>query len=74
MPTNADLCSTVCSTAGIDVLLDTLVIKAEMISTGGWKLEVESNELMSSSDLTFDALVMATHDPSFAASTIRFNR
>jgi len=71
MPTNADLCPAICSIAGIDVLLDTHVVKADVISKGGWKLEVENNGLTSPNDLTFDALVMATHDPSFVASTVR---
>lgn len=77
MPTLADLCSNICKLADIEVMEGTKVTEAEMLdkSIGGWKVYYESvtndttNEKSSSDD--YDALVIASHDPSLASTIIR---
>ena len=74
-PSNTDLCPNICAQAGIDVLSDTRVIRAETVAGGGWKLQVESSDdetdTSPATEEIFDALILTTHDPSLAASTVR---
>ena len=72
---NTNLCPAICAQAGIDIVSDALVVKASTVPGGGWKLEVEGNgddDVGALNNTIFDALVLATHDASLAASTVKF--
>lgn len=71
---NTNLCPAICAQAGIDTISDALVVKASTVPGGGWKLELEGNDsdgIGAVNDTIFDALVLATHDASLAASTVK---
>mmetsp|Transcript_24516 Transcript_24516/g.43497 ORF Transcript_24516/g.43497 Transcript_24516/m.43497 type:complete len:435 (-) Transcript_24516:3544-4848(-) len=69
VPSMTKLCPEICRIAGIEEINDTKLIGASPKKEGGWSLRVE-NETVDPED-TFDALVMATHDPSLAAGAIQ---
>lgn len=71
---NTNLCPAICAQAGIDTISDALVVKASTVPGGGWKLELEGNDsdgIGAVNGTIFDALVLATHDASLAASTVK---
>jgi predicted NAD/FAD-dependent oxidoreductase len=69
VPSMGDLCNNICKLGDIEALPNTKVIGAEMVPGGGWKLDtVGGNGTIG--DETFDALVLATHDPSLASGIV----
>jgi predicted NAD/FAD-dependent oxidoreductase len=66
VPDNASLCPEICRLASIDVRTNTTVLQANMLKEGGWQLNVVGKEL----PMEFDALVLASHDPTLAAQTV----
>ena len=64
-PSNASICAGVCAAIGAEVKQGVQVTAAKW-DASCWRLEESGGE-----DLTYDALVMATHDPSLAAATVR---
>jgi predicted NAD/FAD-dependent oxidoreductase len=70
MPSMLELCPGICQKAGIDVFLDSRVLAAETVEGGGWRLKTEGAGNHSDEDV-YDGLVLATHDPSLASSTVK---
>lgn len=68
VPSMAELCGGICQRAGIETVPHTTLNRATPLREGGWTLEVTSDHIQT--DPTFDALVIATHDPSVAAGAI----
>ncbi|CAJ1952931.1 unnamed protein product [Cylindrotheca closterium] len=68
VPNNESLCPNICRLASIDKISSTTVLGAQTNPEGGWVLNVDGD--MQSGDMSFDALVLASHDPSLAANTI----
>ena len=69
-PSNEALCPSICALAGIDVRSGTDVLAASALPGGGWRLEVDHGAGEAGSGHDYDALVLATHDPSLAAATV----
>ena len=65
-----ELCPEICRIAGIEEINDTKLLEATPKKSGGWSLTVDNTDKIDPND-TFDALVLATHDPSLASSAIR---
>jgi predicted NAD/FAD-dependent oxidoreductase len=74
-PSMTELCPQVCRLAGIEHISDTTLVKARPVKEGGWSLDVIHNSDAPTTVIEpteyFDALVLATHDPSLASGTIR---
>ena len=66
-PSNAHICTGVCSAAGIEVLQGTRVEAALPRPEGGWQLTLDG----AGGTKDFDALILATHDPSLAGAAVR---
>jgi hypothetical protein len=68
-----DLCQNICKLGDIANLPNTKVIGAERVFGGGWKLDTVGGRDDDHDDVdeTFDALVLATHDPSLASGIVR---
>jgi hypothetical protein len=74
VPSMGDLCNNICKMGDIEGLPNTKVIGAEMVPGGGWKLDTVggiNSGINTIGDETFDALVLATHDPSLASGIVR---
>lgn len=77
VPTNLDLCPQIATLADISAMQGTTVLGASMASEGGWILDLEERKSSSSSDHPthvqqhFDALVLATHNPSLASTIVQ---
>ena len=75
VPSMTDFCPEICRLSGIPQILDSKLVAAMPVKEGGWILNVESNDggavFQNETDASFDALVLATHDPSVASGTIR---
>ena len=75
VPSMTDFCPEICRLSGIPQILDSKMVAATPLKEGGWILDVETNGgdavFKSETDASFDALVLATHDPSVASGTIR---
>ena len=70
VPSNADLCQQICDLANIEQLGNCRVSGASMvIPEGGWQVDISDNEY-ENQNTTFDAMVVATHDPSLAAGIV----
>lgn len=67
VPSMVDLCPAICKIAGIQGIGNATVLGATPAPEGGWNLQVEGQGIHD----TFDALVVATHDPSLAAGIVR---
>ncbi|KAL1525591.1 hypothetical protein AB1Y20_020445 [Prymnesium parvum] len=65
VPSNASVCSGICNAIGAEVRTGVQVTAARL-SQNGWRLEASGAR-----DETFDAVILATHDPSLAAATVR---
>jgi predicted NAD/FAD-dependent oxidoreductase len=68
VPSMADLCPEICRLADIESVGNTKVVGATPIPEGGWKLDADGDGL---GDEVFDAMVVATHDPSLAGGIVR---
>mmetsp|Transcript_34014 Transcript_34014/g.82474 ORF Transcript_34014/g.82474 Transcript_34014/m.82474 type:complete len:336 (-) Transcript_34014:16-1023(-) len=68
VPNNESLCPNICQLASIEQISSTTVLGAQTKPEGGWVLNVDGD--MQSGDLSFDALILASHNPSLAANTI----
>lgn len=68
VPSNESLCPNICQMAAIEQISSTTVLGARTNPEGGWILNVDGD--MQSGDLPFDALVLASHDPSLAANAV----
>jgi len=66
-PSNASICEGLCKAAGISTV-SSRVSSMRHRDHGGWLLDVEGAE---EGTQAFDALVVATHDASFAAEAVR---
>ncbi|OEU22401.1 hypothetical protein FRACYDRAFT_232556 [Fragilariopsis cylindrus CCMP1102] len=75
MPSMTDLCPEICRMSGIEQITDSKLVGATPMKEGGWTINVESNDstelLKVDPNEKFDALVLATHDPSVASAIIR---
>jgi predicted NAD/FAD-dependent oxidoreductase len=72
VPSMGDLCQNICKLGDIEARPKTKIIGAEMAPEGGWKLNtVGGSSSGTIEDETFDALVLATHDPSLASGIVR---
>jgi predicted NAD/FAD-dependent oxidoreductase len=69
IPDNASLCPEICRLASIEQISNAAVLKAEAKEDGGWQLQLEGE--MTTESLSFDALVLASHDPTLAAQTVQ---
>jgi predicted NAD/FAD-dependent oxidoreductase len=69
VPSMGELCNNICKLGDIESLPNTKVIGAQMVPEGGWKLETVGGS-GTIGDQTFDALVLATHDPSLASGIV----
>jgi predicted NAD/FAD-dependent oxidoreductase len=72
VPSMGDLCNNICKLGDIECLPNTKVIGAEMVPGGGWKLNTDTvgGSGTTIGDETFDAIVLATHDPSLASGIV----
>jgi predicted NAD/FAD-dependent oxidoreductase len=70
VPSMTELCPEICRVAGIEEINDARLLEATPKKSGGWSLTVENTDKIDPND-TFDALVLATHDPSLAGGVIR---
>lgn len=68
MPDNESLCPEICRLASIERISNTQVLKAKAKEDGGWNLQLEGE--MNSGTMSFDALVLASHDPDLAVQTV----
>ena len=75
VPSMTEFCPEICRLAQIPQILDSKLVSATPIKEGGWTLDVETNGgnagFSNEKDATFDALVLAIHDPSVASGVIR---
>ena len=70
LPTNAEVCPQICSLANIELQSSCQVLGATMIlPEGGWKVDISGSN-SNNQNQTFDAMVVATHDPSLAAGIV----
>ena len=69
-PTMASLCPGICARASIDVLVGRVLAAHRDEERGGWRLDLDAGG-DGHYRTHFDALVLATHDPSLAAATVR---
>jgi predicted NAD/FAD-dependent oxidoreductase len=74
-PSMTELCPQVCQRVGIELFSNTTLVKAKPVKEGGWSLELTNNSDAPTPVIDpteyFDALVLATHDPSLASRAIR---
>jgi hypothetical protein len=63
-----DLCPEICRLADIETVGNTQIIGAAPVPEGGWKLAASGDGL---GDETFDAMVVASHDPSLAGGMVK---
>lgn len=68
VPSLGALCPEICKLADIERIHDTQVVDAAPVPDGGWKLAVQSGSV---ADEPFDALVLATQNPSLASGVVR---
>ena len=74
VPSMTNFCPEICRLSGIEQFNDSTLIGATPVKEGGWTLNVESDSnpgFEFDPHLKFDALVLATHDPSIASGVIR---
>mmetsp|Transcript_23180 Transcript_23180/g.38363 ORF Transcript_23180/g.38363 Transcript_23180/m.38363 type:complete len:417 (+) Transcript_23180:95-1345(+) len=69
VPSMADLCPEICRLADIESVSNTQVVGAAPVPEGGWKLDTSGSDDIGGD--TFDAMVVATHDPSLAGGMVR---
>ena len=71
IPDNNSLCQQICHLAQIDKISNTQVIKAMTQSSGGWLVHCKNGEDGKVDASLFDALILATHDPTIAAQSVQ---
>jgi predicted NAD/FAD-dependent oxidoreductase len=67
IPSMTQLCPEICRLADIQQVNHAKMLRAKPRKEGGWSVSLENNDI----DESFDALVLATHDPSMASSAIK---
>jgi hypothetical protein len=70
VPSMLDLCPQIAELADISTIAGTEVLGASMASGGGWLLELQEQK-GTKAHQHFDALVLATHNPSLASSIVQ---
>lgn len=71
IPSTTAVCGRIADLAQVSRMEATKVVGATMASEGGWNLQLERSPVGSSnSEEHFDGVVVATHDPSLAASMV----
>ncbi len=70
VPTMLNLCPQIANLADISTVGNTKVLGASMAVEGGWILDLEENN-SNRIQQHFDALILATHDPSLASTIVQ---